>query len=61
MKVHKDRIDKRETVCGIEYEGMDNLWDFLTKFTAGHWRKVTCKKCHKGREYYEKRANRKPR
>ena len=64
MIKHKKHATKRETVCGIEYDDMMevknyNLEKFLNRL-AGHWRRVTCKNCHKKRDYYEKRQNRRP-
>ena len=54
MIKHKNHIRLRETVCGIEYDTIENLWDFVINHRAGHWRRVTCKTCLKRRKDYEK-------
>ena len=56
--IHKSHATKRKTVCGIKYDGVKDMGDFINNQIAGHWKKVTCKNCIKKRKYYESRANR---
>lgn len=50
---HKKHSWKRETVCGIKYDNTI-IHIFIPKSLVGHWNKVTCKKCLKSRNKYEK-------
>lgn len=46
MKYHKAHARKRETVCGLKYCDRKDMVDFVFNRLKGHWRLVTCNKCH---------------
>ena len=54
MKVlHKSHTMERKTVCGIKYDNTI-MHEFIPNQLAGHWRRVTCKRCLELRNKYEK-------
>ena len=52
--IHKKSAIHRATICGLGYDERKDLGKFVTKNLTGHWKRVTCKRCLKCRNAYEK-------
>lgn len=46
--MHKSHANERKTVCGVKYDNTI-MHEFIPNQLAGHWRRVTCKRCLKCR------------
>ena len=47
LKKHKNHSKERKTVCGIKYDNVKDMPDFIFNNLAGWWKRVTCKNCLK--------------